>query len=86
MSEATIESVSHEHRVFPPTEEFSKRALIGTREEYEALYRRSIEDPEGFWAEQAQALHWFTPPQKTVEWKAPFSKWFVGGTTNLAYN
>ncbi|MDH5670822.1 MAG: acetate--CoA ligase [Myxococcales bacterium] len=86
MSEATIESVSHENRVFPPSEEFSAQARISTREQYEALYRRSLEDPEGFWREQAEALHWFDAPETIVEWKPPFAKWFVGGTTNLAYN
>ncbi len=86
MSEPTIESVSHEHRVFPPPEQFAKQALIGSRAAYDALYRRSIDDPEGFWAEQAEALHWFEPPRKTLEWKPPFAKWFVGGKINVAYN
>jgi acetyl-CoA synthetase len=82
----SIESVSHETRVFPPPETFAKHAHVKSRAEYEALYRRSIHDPEGFWAEQAGALHWFTPPAKIVEWKPPFAKWFEGGKTNLAYN
>ncbi len=82
----SIESVSHETRVFPPPEAFAQRAHVKSRAEYEALYRRSIDDPEGFWAEQARALHWFTPPTKIVDWKPPFAKWFEGGKTNLAYN
>ncbi|MGD8860427.1 MAG: acetate--CoA ligase [Myxococcales bacterium] len=86
MSEPTIESVSHERRVFPPSEEFAAQAHIGSRERYEELYKRSIDDPEGFWAEQAAALHWFEQPKKILEWNAPFAKWFVGGKTNLAYN
>jgi acetyl-CoA synthetase len=86
MSGSTIESVSREHRVFPPPEAFAKQALIASRAEYDALYRRSMEDPEGFWAEQAQALHWFAPPTKTLEWKPPFAKWFGGGKLNVAYN
>ena len=45
------------------------RAHIKSRAEYDALYRRSIDDPEGFWAEQAEALHWFTPPKHVLEWK-----------------
>jgi acetyl-CoA synthetase len=82
----SIESVSHETRVFPPPEAFAQRAHVKSRAEYEALYRRSIDDPEGFWAEQAKGLHWFSPPQKVLEWTAPFAKWFSGGKTNLAYN
>jgi acetyl-CoA synthetase len=86
MPEHTIESVSHESRVFPPPEEFAKSARLGSKAAYEALYERSIDDPEGFWSEQAKTLHWFTPPQKTLEWKPPFAKWFIGGKTNVAYN
>jgi len=86
MAEATIESVSRESRVFDPPENFAKEARIGSREEYEELYRESIESPEAFWAEQAKNLHWFEEPKKTLEWKPPHAKWFVGGKTNIAYN
>ena len=54
-----IDSTLRENRVFPPPEEFSAKAHIKSLEEYEALYKRSIEDPEGFWAEAAEDLHWF---------------------------
>ena len=54
---------------------------------YEDFHRRSIEDPEGFWGEQAQMIHWHKPPQKVRDYsKPPFCKWFVGGETNLCYN
>ncbi len=54
---------------------------------YEQAYRQSIEEPEVFWAEQAQAIYWQTPPKKILEYDhPPFRKWFVGGTTNLCYN
>jgi propionyl-CoA synthetase len=54
---------------------------------YEDEYRRSIEQPEEFWAEQARAIHWHTPPRKIREYsKPPFCKWFVGGETNLCFN
>ncbi|KRG48182.1 propionate--CoA ligase [Stenotrophomonas panacihumi] len=54
---------------------------------YEDIYRRSIEQPEEFWAEAAQAIHWHKPPQKILEYdKPPFRRWFVGGETNLCYN
>ncbi|RDI98074.1 propionate--CoA ligase [Dyella solisilvae] len=54
---------------------------------YEEFYRRSIEQPEAFWAEQAQRIHWHTPPQQILDVsRLPFRRWFVGGTTNLCYN
>jgi propionyl-CoA synthetase len=54
---------------------------------YEALYRQSIEQPELFWAGQAQRIHWEVPPALILdESNPPFRRWFVGGTTNLCYN
>ncbi len=54
---------------------------------YEDEYRRSIEDPEGFWAEQAKAIHWHVSPAKILDYdNPPFRSWFVGGQTNLCYN
>jgi propionyl-CoA synthetase len=54
---------------------------------YETEYRRSIEQPEAFWAEQAKAIHWHKPPQKILEYtNPPFRRWFSGGETNLCYN
>ncbi|MCA9707136.1 MAG: acetate--CoA ligase [Myxococcales bacterium] len=82
----TIKSVSRESRVFEPPAAFAAQARVGSREQYEQLYRRSLDDPEGFWAEQARALHWFRAPTKIRQWDPPFAKWFEDGTTNLAYN
>ncbi|MER2601355.1 MAG: acetyl-coenzyme A synthetase N-terminal domain-containing protein, partial [Candidatus Competibacter phosphatis] len=54
---------------------------------YEEFHRWSIDDPEGFWGEQAQLIHWNKPPQKVRDYSnPPFCKWFVGGETNLCYN
>ena len=54
---------------------------------YESEYRRSVEQPEAFWAEQAQAIYWHKPPQKILEYtNPPFRRWFAGGETNLCYN
>lgn len=56
-------------------------------ESYEAFHRRSIEQPEAFWAEQAQAIHWHQPPHTILDYsRPPFRDWFVGGLTNLCYN
>ncbi len=81
-----IDSTLREHRVFPPPAEFSAKAYIKSLEEYEALYKQSIEDPEKFWAGVAQELHWFKPWDKVLEWDLPWAKWFVGGKMNLSYN
>ncbi|SFK83957.1 propionate--CoA ligase [Lysobacter sp. cf310] len=54
---------------------------------YEEFYRRSIEQPEAFWAEQARAIHWHKPPERILDYdRPPFRRWFVGGETNLCYN
>jgi propionyl-CoA synthetase len=54
---------------------------------YEEFYRQSVDQPELFWAEQAQRIHWHTPPQRILDVSnPPFRQWFVGGTTNLCYN
>ncbi len=54
---------------------------------YESEYRRSIEQPEEFWGEQAKLIHWHRPPRKILEYtNPPFRRWFVGGETNAAYN
>ena len=86
VSHQDIDTILRENRVFPPPAEFSQNAHIKSIEEYEALYKRSIDDPEGFWAEAARELHWFKPWNKVLEWELPSAKWFVGGKMNLCYN
>jgi acetyl-CoA synthetase len=82
-----IESVLHENRVFPPPAEFSKRAAIGSFAEYQALHKRSVEQPEAFWAEQAESLNWFRKWDRVLDWsQAPFAKWFEGGQLNASFN
>ncbi|MBO9826785.1 propionate--CoA ligase [Xanthomonas sp. A2111] len=55
--------------------------------DYATLYRRSIERPEEFWAEQARAIHWERPPQTILDYDTPpFRRWFAGGLTNLCHN
>ncbi len=86
LSSQDIDSTLRENRVFPPPQEFSAKAHIKSLAAYEALYKRSIEDPEGFWAEAAGDLHWFKRWDKVLEWNLPLAKWFVGGKLNLSYN
>ena len=54
---------------------------------YADFYRRSIQDKDAFWAEQAALVDWHTPATQVCEYcRPPFARWFVGGTTNLCHN
>jgi len=54
---------------------------------YAAFHRRSLEDREGFWAEQAKLIHWHKPFGSVLDYsRPPFARWFVGGETNLCHN
>jgi acetyl-CoA synthetase len=81
-----IESLLNEQRVFKPSDAFSAQAHIPSLEAYEALSKQAARDPESYWAGIASELHWFEQWKKVLEWDLPFSKWFVGGKTNIAYN
>ena len=55
--------------------------------DYKAFHRRSIDDRDAFWAEQAQRIEWQTPPKTICDYSnPPFARWFEGGTTNLCHN
>ena len=81
-----IESVLDEQRKFEPSAEFRAAAHIGSLEEYERIYRESVEQPEKFWAGIASELHWFKKWDRVLEWDVPWAKWFAGGQLNLSYN
>ncbi len=81
--ENAIETFSAESRRFEPSAEFSKRARISTLEQYERLYRESLESPETFWARETSELQFNEPWSKLLEWKVPFAKWFVGAKLNV---
>ena len=54
---------------------------------YADFFQRSLNDRDGFWAEQAELVEWQTPPQQICDYSnPPFARWFVGGTTNLCHN
>jgi propionyl-CoA synthetase len=55
--------------------------------DYRSFHRRSLEDREGFWAEEARRIDWHTPFAQVLDYsRPPFARWFVGGTTNLCHN
>jgi len=79
----TIDALQWEQRKFPPSDAFKKNTLVaGTH-----LYEEADRDYEAFWARQASELvEWSRPWDTICEWNLPFSKWFVGGQTNVSYN
>jgi len=82
-----IQSVSREARRFPPPPGFTKRALINDAAAFEHDYRRSIDEPEAFWAETAaRELAWNKPWSKELDWQPPWAKWFDGGELNVSAN
>jgi len=86
-----VESVYAEKRVFEPTKQFVEKAYLKSREEYERLHKRSLEDPQNFWAEMAEEyLDWFKKwdgPVEEYSFKDDiYIRYFVGGKLNAAYN
>ncbi len=76
-----------ENALFAPLPEFSRQAHVSSLDAYRALCAKAEQEPEAFWAEQAEReLHWFEKWNHVFEWNPPFVKWFVGAKTNAAYN
>ncbi|TDG04471.1 acetate--CoA ligase [Paraburkholderia guartelaensis] len=78
-----------EHRVFPPPAEWAAKAWVD-QAGYEAMYRRSTEDPEAFWGEQGKRLDWIKPytQVKDVSFASRdlHIRWFYDGTLNASSN
>jgi acetyl-CoA synthetase len=79
-----------EHKVYDVPAEFAAKANINA-EQYQEMYSRSVNDPEGFWAEQAQEyLSWSKPWDKVLDWSYMRDdlhiEWFKGGKLNVSYN
>ncbi|MGW0179411.1 acetate--CoA ligase [Nocardia sp. NPDC003345] len=67
---------------YPPSAEFAAAANVDA-----GIYERAAQDRDGFWAEQADRLHWHQRWDQVLDWSdAPVAKWFVGGRLNVAYN
>ena len=87
-TDATIESVLQEQRVFAPQPGSGSDSRVPSLEAYRALAARAEADPDRFWGDLArEQLHWFEPFHTVLDWSnPPFARWFEGGTTNLSYN
>ncbi|NJL29865.1 MAG: acetate--CoA ligase [Thermoanaerobaculia bacterium] len=87
-----IESLMTETRTFPPPESVREIAHVASDEEYKALWRRSLDDPDGFWLEQAKTLSWFKQPTQSLRytWDTQARHiehtWFADGELNVSYN
>jgi len=86
--EKTITSMMAEKRTIYPPSELAKNAYIRSMDEYKEIYQRSIDDPEGFWAEMAEQLDWFKKWDKVLveDFAEGQHQWFVGGKLNVCYN
>ncbi len=84
-------SLLQENRTFPPSKEVMKRAYINA-EQYEAMYERSIKEPDKFWLEQAGVLDWFKKPAlgRKYVWDTAAKRiehtWFEDGELNVTVN
>jgi acetyl-CoA synthetase len=86
-----VESIYMEKRVIDPPEDFVKDAKLKGMDEYQKLYKRSIEDPQGFWAEMAEEyLDWYKKwdgPVEEYSFKDDiYIRYFAGGKLNVTYN
>jgi len=84
---STVSGVSGEKR-YPPPSDFRKTAHIKSMREYQDIYRRSVDDPQGFWAEMANELSWFKKWRKVLDYDfhEAEARWFIGGKINVSYN
>ncbi len=88
----SMDSLMTEDRTFPPPADLQAAAHVSSVGQYEEMYKRSIEDPDAFWLEQAQTLHWFKKPTKArhfvwgTEARRIEHTWFADGELNVSYN
>jgi acetyl-CoA synthetase len=80
-SDAAIDVLLQERRVFPPSPEFTSQAVISD----EGVYERADRDYDGFWLELArETLDWTTPPTEALQWDPPHCTWFADGRLNVS--
>lgn len=88
-NEDKITSLLSEGKTFDPPTEGADQAWVKSMDEYRAMYKRSMEDPEGYWGDRAEELvTWDKKWDKVLEWDftTPEIKWFAGGKLNMSYN
>src|SRR5438445_13836986 len=81
-----IDSIRKEDRKFEAPSEFAQQAQIKSLEEYERIYKESVEQLEKFWGRVAREAYWFKPWGRVIEWTPPAGTWSVGLPINISYN
>lgn len=88
MPKKAVKSSASRKEIYPPPKDFKKRAHIKSLKAYREIYRRSVDDPEGFWSERAQELSWFKKWNKVLDYDFHDARvrWFEGGKINVSLN
>lgn len=81
---SSLSSLLKENRRFSPPTGFAERAHVGLREEYEALYRESLDSPEAFWRRETRDLVFRRGFTTALEWTLPHARWFVEAELNVS--
>ncbi len=82
LSDGTLDDLLQEERRFPPAEDFSREAHVSDND----IRESADDDPEAYWADWAEELHWFRKWDTVLTWDPPYAKWFEGGQINASYN
>ena len=84
----SMRSMVEEAPTFPPPESIRLQARIRSLEQYREMVRRSLEDPDRFWGDLAEDLHWYKKWDKIREgdFENTNIRWFVGGKINASAN
>ena len=80
--ERAIEALLEERRTFEPPDDFADQANLNDH----SVYESAADDPDSWWASQAERLDWFEKWDTVLEWTPPHHKWFLGGKLNAAHN
>ena len=83
VQQGQIDHLLQESGEIQPPDSLIQQAYL---KDYEGAYRRSVEDPDGFWSEVASELEWFKPWSRVFQWEYSNFKWFLGATCNITYN
>ena len=90
MADHVTAAYSGTAKTFESPASFKAGAIVGSMDEYREIYRRSVDDPEAFWGEQAKRLHWSKPFGKVKDTsfasRNVHIRWFEGGKLNACYN
>ncbi len=78
---SSLENLSHENRIFPPSPAFAAQANAK-----ESLYQEAADDRLAFWSRQADYLHWEKKWDQVLQWEVPSAQWFLGGKINATFN